>query len=220
MHDPTLDANATKFGPPIATGPPRSGLAIMCLVAGILGWTLLPVLGSIVAVITGHLALGEIRRESGRVGGKGIAAAGLALGYSLLALIAIVVLVLASLAVVFVGSAQRPDFDVHSVQRALDDLPPEATIEDRVITIVGEQMGLADDEVDLQSTLEDLGSDELDLAELVSSLEEEFEIQIAEDEIEKVKTVGDLVRLVQSMAAEQPQQTPSPGPEPGMPPGP
>lgn len=68
--------------------PPRqtSTLAIVSLVTGILGWTLLPWLGSLIAIVTGHLARGEIRRAPDRLEGDGLAVAGLVLGYAMLAL--------------------------------------------------------------------------------------------------------------------------------------
>jgi hypothetical protein len=70
------------------TGTPRqtSALAVVSLVSGILGWLPLPLIGSIVAIVTGHLARGEIRREPGRLEGDGMALAGLILGYGALAL--------------------------------------------------------------------------------------------------------------------------------------
>jgi hypothetical protein len=58
-----------------------STLAIISLVAGILGWTLAPLLGSIGAVVCGHLARAEIRREPDRLEGDGFAIAGLVLGW-------------------------------------------------------------------------------------------------------------------------------------------
>jgi hypothetical protein len=58
-----------------------STLAIISLVAGILGWTLAPFLGSIGAVVCGHLARAEIRREPERLEGDGFAIAGLVLGW-------------------------------------------------------------------------------------------------------------------------------------------
>ncbi|MBN8211498.1 MAG: DUF4190 domain-containing protein [Xanthomonadales bacterium] len=58
-----------------------STLAIISLVAGILGWTLLPLLGSVGAIITGHMARGEIRRSAGAIDGDGLAIAGLVLGW-------------------------------------------------------------------------------------------------------------------------------------------
>lgn len=63
-----------------------SSLAIVSLVSGILGWTLLPLIGSIVAIITGHMARGEIRRAPERLEGDGLALAGLILGYTMLVL--------------------------------------------------------------------------------------------------------------------------------------
>ncbi len=69
-----------------ATVRQTSVLAVVSLVFGILGWTLLPFLGGIVAVICGHLARGEIRREPDRLEGDGMAVAGLVLGYASLVL--------------------------------------------------------------------------------------------------------------------------------------
>lgn len=76
-----------------------SSLAIASLVSGLLGWTLLPMIGSLVAIVTGHLARGEIRRMPERLDGDGLAIAGLVLGYA-----AIVLGVLFALAVfLFLG---------------------------------------------------------------------------------------------------------------------
>lgn len=58
-----------------------STLAIISLIAGFTGWTILPLLGSIVAVITGHLAKNEIRDSAGALQGDGFATAGLIMGY-------------------------------------------------------------------------------------------------------------------------------------------
>ena len=58
-----------------------STLAVVSLVAGILGWTLLPLIGSLGAIITGHMARGEIRRSAGTINGDGYAIAGLVLGW-------------------------------------------------------------------------------------------------------------------------------------------
>ena len=69
-----------------ATVRQTSVLAVVSLVFGILGWTLLPFLGGIVAVICGHLARGEIRRTPDQLEGDGMAVAGLVLGYASLVL--------------------------------------------------------------------------------------------------------------------------------------
>ncbi|MCC4635596.1 DUF4190 domain-containing protein [Xanthomonas dyei] len=58
-----------------------SAMAIVSLVAGILGWTLIPVLGSVCAIITGHLARAEIRRNPQGLEGDGLAIGGLILGW-------------------------------------------------------------------------------------------------------------------------------------------
>ena len=63
-----------------------STLAVISLVAGILGWSALPVIGSIVAIFTGHLARAEIRRQPETLEGDGLAVAGLVLGYTMVAL--------------------------------------------------------------------------------------------------------------------------------------
>ena len=61
---------------------PNSNMAIASLVLGILGWTLLPTLGAIAAIITGHMAKKEIRESVEDLGGDGMATAGLILGYA------------------------------------------------------------------------------------------------------------------------------------------
>ena len=74
--------------------PPRrtSSLAVVSLVAGLLGWTLAPWLGSIIAIITGHMARAEIRREPAALEGDGLAVAGLALGWAMVVLSVMIVL--------------------------------------------------------------------------------------------------------------------------------
>jgi hypothetical protein len=58
-----------------------SSLAIASLVSGILGWTLVPFIGTLVAIVTGHMARSEIRRSNGQLDGDGMAIAGLVLGW-------------------------------------------------------------------------------------------------------------------------------------------
>ena len=60
-----------------------SSLAVVSLVAGLLGWTLAPFLGSIVAIITGHMARSEIKRDPQGIDGDGLAIAGLVLGWAM-----------------------------------------------------------------------------------------------------------------------------------------
>jgi len=60
---------------------PNSTLATISMIAGILGWTIAPLLGSLAAIITGHMAKREIRDSMGQLGGDGMATAGLVMGY-------------------------------------------------------------------------------------------------------------------------------------------
>ncbi|CAN5663667.1 hypothetical protein BH23PSE2_BH23PSE2_14150 [soil metagenome] len=69
-------------------------LAIVSLIFGILGWSFLPLVGSVVAIVTGHLARSEIRRAVERPQGDGLAVAGLVLGYVALVSAVLFVLVL------------------------------------------------------------------------------------------------------------------------------
>ena len=77
-----------------------STLALVSLVSGILGWSLVPVIGGIVAVVTGHKAKREIRASGGRLGGDGMATIGLVLGYASFVLICLPVCVVATLMLV------------------------------------------------------------------------------------------------------------------------
>lgn len=65
------------------TQPPRTSTnAIISLIAGLLGFFgILPLIGSVVAIITGHMAKKEIRESGGTVSGEGLATAGQILGY-------------------------------------------------------------------------------------------------------------------------------------------
>lgn len=72
---------------------------------GVVGWTLLPIVGAIIAVITGHMAKKEIRESNGLLGGDGLATAGLVLGYSNLALGLCVCLLLMLFPALLVGLA-------------------------------------------------------------------------------------------------------------------
>ncbi len=73
--------------PPGQLVPQTSTMATVSLISGILGWTILFGIASVVAVITGHMAKSEIKRSGGMLGGDGMATAGLVLGYVNLALV-------------------------------------------------------------------------------------------------------------------------------------
>ena len=69
---------------------------------------------------------------------------------------------------------------------------------DKVKKVVIEQLGVEADKVALGSSfIGDLGADSLDTVELVMALEEEFNIEIPDEDAEKIKTVGDAVSYIE-----------------------
>lgn len=74
-----------------------------------------------------------------------------------------------------------------------------APVFDRVKAIVVEQLGVEAGEVTPQSKfVEDLGADSLDVVELVMALEEEFDLEIPDEDAEKIATVGEAVKYIES----------------------
>lgn len=78
-----------------------------------------------------------------------------------------------------------------------------STIEERVINIVVEQLGVKKEDATLQASfVDDLGADSLDTVELVMALEEEFDIEIPDEEAEKIRTIQQAVDYIQKNKAE------------------
>lgn len=72
---------------------------------------------------------------------------------------------------------------------------------DKVCEILCDQFDLEADSVTSETSLiDDLGADSLDLVDLVMSFEDEFGIEMPEDEIENIKTVGDIVKYIEENA--------------------
>lgn len=72
-----------------------------------------------------------------------------------------------------------------------------ATIEERVRKIVCEQLNVAEDKVTGETSfINDLGADSLDMVELVMHFEEDFEMEIPDEEAEKIQTVGDAIDYI------------------------
>ncbi len=75
-------------------------------------------------------------------------------------------------------------------------------VADRVRAIIAEQLGVKLEEVtDAASFIEDLGADSLDTVELVMALEEEFGIEIPDEDAEKMANVGDSIKYIESKTA-------------------
>lgn len=80
------------------------------------------------------------------------------------------------------------------------------SVEQRVIEIVCEHLAVDKEKVSrTTSFVDDIGADSLDIVELVMELEEEFDIQIPDDQAEKIKTVGEAVDFIE-LAVKNKQQ--------------
>jgi acyl carrier protein len=74
-------------------------------------------------------------------------------------------------------------------------------IEERVKDIIVEQLGVKPDQVTPAAKfIEDLGADSLDTVELVMALEEEFGIEVPDEQAEKLQSVGDVIKYVEENA--------------------
>ncbi len=69
----------------------------------------------------------------------------------------------------------------------------------KVKEIVVDQLGVDEDDVSLDASfIDDLGADSLDIVELIMAFEEEFDIEIPDDDAEKITTVGEAVEYIES----------------------
>lgn len=74
---------------------------------------------------------------------------------------------------------------------------------DKVKKIISDQLGLDEDTITMESSfVDDLGADSLDVVELIMALEEEFDIEIPDEDAEKVSKVGDVVEYINSNVEE------------------
>ncbi|HEU4383226.1 MAG TPA: acyl carrier protein [Anaeromyxobacteraceae bacterium] len=70
-------------------------------------------------------------------------------------------------------------------------------VEQKVKGIIAEQLGVSEEEIKPTSSfIEDLGADSLDIVELVMAMEEEFEVEIPDEEAENIKTVQDAINYI------------------------
>ncbi|MDE7230638.1 MAG: acyl carrier protein [Oscillospiraceae bacterium] len=70
---------------------------------------------------------------------------------------------------------------------------------EKVKDLIADQLDVADKEsiTEASSITDDLGADSLDVVDLVMALEDEFSVEIPEDEVENIKTVGDIVKYIE-----------------------
>ncbi len=74
------------------------------------------------------------------------------------------------------------------------------TVLEKVKEVISEQLGIDDtDSITTETTfIDDLGADSLDIVELIMALEEEFDMEIPEEEAEKITSVGDVVEYIEN----------------------
>ena len=74
----------------------------------------------------------------------------------------------------------------------------DTSIEEKVRTIIVEQLGVTAEQVTLNASfIEDLGADSLDTVELVMAFEEEFGVEVPDEDAEKLQKVGDVVKYIE-----------------------
>ena len=77
----------------------------------------------------------------------------------------------------------------------------DKSVEEKVKDIIVEQLGVKPDQVvPAAKFIEDLGADSLDTVELVMALEEEFGIEVPDEQAEKLQSVGDVIKYVEESA--------------------
>jgi acyl carrier protein len=79
----------------------------------------------------------------------------------------------------------------------------EKTTEEKVKDIIVEQLGVNPEQVtEKASFIEDLGADSLDIVELVMAFEEEFSVEVPDEDAEKLQTVGDVIKYIDERAKQ------------------
>lgn len=72
---------------------------------------------------------------------------------------------------------------------------------EKIKAILVDQLDADEDAVTMEASVaDDLGADSLDMADIVMSVEEEFDIEVPDDALQKIKTVGDIVKYIEENA--------------------
>jgi acyl carrier protein len=79
----------------------------------------------------------------------------------------------------------------------------ESMIFEKIKNIISEQLGIDADEISIDSSfVDDLGADSLDIVELIMALETEFDLEIPDEDAEKISTVNDVVEYIKTHTEE------------------
>ncbi len=69
---------------------------------------------------------------------------------------------------------------------------------EKIAALLSEQLGVDAESITMDTSLEELGADSLDVVDLVSTMEDEFDVQLADEDLSNMTTVGDFVRFLQA----------------------
>ena len=68
----------------------------------------------------------------------------------------------------------------------------------KVVSIIAEQLGISEESVSASSdVVKDLGADSIDIVQLLMAMEDEFGVTVTEDDADRLKTVGDIVKIIE-----------------------
>lgn len=91
------------------------------------------------------------------------------------------------------------DFNIYlpSCLQNKDETEKNYMVFEKLRTLLSEQFDIEEDEITMESKLtDDLGADSLDVVDLIMAIEDEFQVEILDEDIEKVVTVGDIVNYI------------------------
>ncbi len=70
---------------------------------------------------------------------------------------------------------------------------------DKIKELIVDQLDAEEDKVTMEANIQDdLGADSLDIVDLIMAVEDEFDVKIADEDVENIKTVGDIVKYIES----------------------
>ncbi len=97
-----------------------------------------------------------------------------------------------------------PDLSLAATNTNRTNFMAEKSIEEKVKDIIVEQLGVNPEQVTPQASfIEDLGADSLDIVELVMAFEEEFGVEVPDEDAEKLQTVGDVIKYIEEKSSKQ-----------------
>ena len=71
---------------------------------------------------------------------------------------------------------------------------------ERIKAMIKDELNVPEEKITMEARLaEDLGADSIDAVELIMNIEDEFEVQVSDEEAQNIKTVGDIVKFVESL---------------------